>query len=57
MLGYEQALGYLVRNRPLDKDGITAAVLLAEVAALAAGRGRDPAGAARRASPPRTVVT
>lgn len=35
VLGYEQALGYLVTGRPLDKDGITAAVLLAEIAALA----------------------
>ncbi len=35
VFGYEQALGYLVTDRPLDKDGITAAVLLAEVAALA----------------------
>ena len=35
VFGYEQALGYLVTHRPLDKDGITAAVLLAEVAALA----------------------
>ena len=26
VLGYEQALGYLVAPRPLDKDGITAAV-------------------------------
>ncbi len=39
VLGYEQALGYLVRTRPLDKDGITAAVLLAEVAAAAAADG------------------
>jgi phosphomannomutase len=39
VFGYEQALGYLVTNRPLDKDGITAAVLLAEVAALAAAEG------------------
>jgi phosphomannomutase len=39
VLGYEQALGYLVTNRPLDKDGITAAVLLAEVAALAKAEG------------------
>lgn len=39
VLGYEQALGYLVTNRPLDKDGITAAVLMAEVAAVAAAEG------------------
>jgi phosphomannomutase len=39
VLGYEQALGYLVCGRPLDKDGITAAVLMAEVAALAAAEG------------------
>ena len=35
VFGYEQALGYLVCGRPLDKDGISAAVLMAEVAALA----------------------
>lgn len=39
VFGYEQALGYLVCGRPLDKDGITAAVLLAEVAALAEAEG------------------
>lgn len=39
VFGYEQALGYLVAERPLDKDGITAAVLLAEVAACAAADG------------------
>jgi phosphomannomutase len=39
VFGYEQALGYLVTDRPLDKDGITAAVLLAEVAAVAAADG------------------
>ena len=39
VFGYEQALGYLVCQQPLDKDGITAAVLLAEVAALAASEG------------------
>ncbi len=39
VFGYEQALGYLVAPRPLDKDGITAAVLLAEVAAVAAAEG------------------
>jgi phosphomannomutase len=40
MLGYEQALGYLVAQRPLDKDGITAAVLMAEIAAVAESEGR-----------------
>lgn len=39
VFGYEQALGYLVCQRPLDKDGITAAVLMAEIAALAASEG------------------
>ncbi len=39
VLGYEQALGYLVASRPLDKDGITAAVLMAEIAAVAAADG------------------
>jgi phosphomannomutase len=40
VLGYEQALGYLVAERPLDKDGISAAVLFAELAAAAAADGR-----------------
>jgi phosphomannomutase len=35
VFGYEQALGYLVADRPNDKDGITAAVMLVEVAACA----------------------
>jgi phosphomannomutase len=39
VLGYEQALGYLVTQRPLDKDGITAAVMMAEIAAVAAAEG------------------
>lgn len=39
VFGYEQALGYLVCAQPLDKDGITAAIMLAEVAALAAAEG------------------
>jgi phosphomannomutase len=39
MFGYEQALGYLVARAPRDKDGITAAVLMAEVAALARAEG------------------
>ncbi len=39
VFGYEQALGYLVAPRPLDKDGISAAVLLSEVAAVAAAEG------------------
>jgi phosphomannomutase len=39
VFGYEQALGYLVCGQPLDKDGITAAVMMAEVAAVAAAEG------------------
>ena len=39
IFGYEQALGYLVCGQPLDKDGITAAVMMAEVAGLAAAEG------------------
>ena len=39
VFGYEQALGYLVCGQPLDKDGITAAVMMAEVAGLAAAEG------------------
>jgi phosphomannomutase len=35
VFAYEQALGYLVTGRPLDKDGISAAVLMAEIAAVA----------------------
>ena len=39
VFAYEQALGYLVADRPLDKDGVAAAVLLAEIAGLAAVEG------------------
>ncbi len=39
VFGYEQALGYLVTKQPMDKDGISAAVMMAEVAALAAAEG------------------
>lgn len=39
VFGYEQALGYAVSGRPLDKDGIAAGVMMADVAALAAAEG------------------
>lgn len=41
VFAYEQALGYLVADRPLDKDGITAAIVLLEVAEEAAREGGD----------------
>ena len=41
VFGYEQALGYLVTDRPRDKDGISAAVMMAEIAAEAAADGTD----------------
>ncbi|MGH9270873.1 MAG: phospho-sugar mutase, partial [Ilumatobacteraceae bacterium] len=44
VFAYEQALGYLVAPRPLDKDGISAAVLMAEIAALAAAEGTSVQG-------------
>ena len=40
VFGYEQALGYLVTDQPRDKDGITSAVLFAEIAAVAAAQGQ-----------------
>lgn len=36
VFAYEQAIGYLVASRPLDKDGVTAAVLMADMAAALA---------------------
>ncbi len=40
VFGYEQALGYLVGDRPLDKDGIGAAVAFTELVSVAAAEGR-----------------
>ena len=57
VMGYEQALGYLVRSRPLDKDGISAAVLFAEMAAVAGSRRPHHAAVARRSSPPGSAGT
>ena len=39
VFAYEQALGYLVADRPLDKDGISAALMMTEIAALAKSDG------------------
>lgn len=41
VFGYEQALGYLVGDRPLDKDGIGAAIAFTELASTAAAQGRS----------------
>jgi phosphomannomutase len=39
VFAYEQAIGYLVTGKPLDKDGITAAVLMVELASVLAAEG------------------
>lgn len=41
VFAYEQALGYLVTDRPLDKDGITAALMMADLAAELKSAGRS----------------
>lgn len=41
VFAYEQALGYLVTGRPLDKDGITAALAMADLAAELKNAGRS----------------
>ena len=41
VFAYEQALGYLVAGRPLDKDGITAALVMADLAAELKNAGRS----------------
>ncbi len=40
VLGFEEALGYCVGNLVRDKDGISAAVIVAEMAAVLRARGR-----------------
>lgn len=39
VFAYEQALGYLVTDKPLDKDGITAAVVMVELASCLSSEG------------------
>ena len=39
VFAYEQALGYLIGGRPLDKDGIGAALVMAEITRLARAEG------------------
>lgn len=41
VFAYEQALGFLVAQRPPDKDGITASIMFLEMAAGLAAEGRD----------------
>lgn len=41
ILGYEEALGYAVGSEVRDKDGISAALVVAEMAAEFAGQGRS----------------
>merc|ERR1712083_19246 len=41
VFAYEQAIGFLVTGRPLDKDGVTAAVVLAELAGGLAEEGSN----------------
>merc|ERR1719411_1926545 len=40
VFAYEQALGYLVTSMPLDKDGITAAIVMTELAGQLAEKGK-----------------
>merc|ERR1719163_1918080 len=41
VFAYEQAIGYLVTSRPLDKDGVTAAVLMVELASILDAEGSN----------------
>ncbi len=45
VFGYEEALGYCVGSAVRDKDGISAAVLVAEIAAVLRARGQTVEGA------------
>jgi len=41
VFAYEQAIGYLVTGTPLDKDGITAAIIMTELAGWLAEQGKS----------------
>ena len=56
VFGYEEALGYQVGDAVSDKDGLSAALVVAEIAARAKAEG-DSVGTGWTASPPGSACT